>query len=480
MFTNNSAQLQSRSAAAIDRLMSSANQAVPQVLAAVTRYLGNAAERVRVEVAAAAKNSIDGSVTFLLKASTVNGELEWEMPVALERGVPVLTEAKVLEEFAKASGVAAKRVVDMGETEVAAMPIDFRKVVAGRVGDLIIYSSPELPRWNLPVSAADLKTEEGRTAVLAELKQAINFYTLSDFGVSAKLVGDVKLPIVAATTVRAAARPTALPELNITAEQALIQEPDAVYGARIQKPAQSFSKVELRASEYRHGFEARVRRIAEPVLRAWAQAQGGGAIEVISWNLDAAEDSGVGTGKGRIVATVRYYTDTAREEVEVSAAFTSAGELDPQSITKTEQQVKFEASRTAEFAIKSEAEAKEELAKFTAQKEQEALIQAFIHANLGLEAAGEQAQNDQNFGSGPAPKRIPLLKALLPKGAQEAGKKIELAGWVYVLAETEYNNISGDPEHGAYLMACLTDELPGKYPSMGMFGSLGSAFALGR
>lgn len=480
MFTNNSAQLQSRNAAVADRLVASANQAVPQVLAAVKTYLGAAAERVRVEVAAAAKNSVDGSVVFLVKASTVHGELEWEMPVALDRGVPVLTEAKVLEEFAKATGVAAKRTA-LEESEVAAMAVDFAKLVAGRAGNLVLYSSPELPRWNLPVSAELLKTEEGRTQVLAELQQSIGFYTLSDFGVTAKLVGDIKLPVVAATDIKAAARPAALPELNITAEQAIIQEPDAVYGARIQKPAQSFSKTELRASEYRHGFEARVRKAAEPVLRAWAQAQGGGAIEVIAWNLDAASDNGLGIGKGKVVATVRYYTDSSREEVEVSAAFNSAGELDPTSIAKTAEQTKFEASRDAEFKVKSEAEAKAELARFTAQREQAALIEDFIQANLGVEASGGNVQNGQNFLNKPVSPRIPIMKALLPKEAQTAGKKVQLNGYVYLLAETDYANNSGDPVHSAYLMACLTDDMPSdKIPSMGLFGSLGAALGIGR
>ena len=479
MFTNNSAQLQSRTAAVSDRLMASANQAVPQVLAAVSRYLGDAAQRLRVEVAAAAKNSVDGAVTFLLKASTVHGELEWEMPVQFDRGVPVLTEAKVLEEFAKATGVAAKQV-ELADVDVHTMAVDFAKLVASRAGDLVLYTSPELPRWNMPVMTAELKTEEGRTQVLATLQQSVNFYTLSDFGVSAKLVGEVKLPVVRTEVKAAAAKPAPLPELNITAEQALIQEPDAVFGARIQKPAQSFSPRELRASEYRHAFEARIRKAAEPVVHAWAKAQGGGAIEVIGWNLDAATDNGLGIGKGKVIATVRFYTDSSREEVEVVASFNAAGELDPTTITKTEEQAKFEASRDAEFKVKNEAEAAEELAKFTAQRQAQAQTEAFIAANLGINAAGEQAQNNQNFLAGPAPARIPLLKALLPKEASVAGKKIELAGWVYVLAETEYNNISGDPEHSAYLMACITDEVPGKYPSMGLFGSLGSALALGR
>jgi hypothetical protein len=148
------------------------------------------------------------------------------------------------------------------------------------------------------------------------------------------------------------------------------------------------------------------------------------------------------------------------------------------SIAKTEEQNKFEASRVAEMKVKSDAEAAEELAKFTAQRDDALLVQAFVNANLGIEAAGEMAQNDQNYLAGPAPKRIPLLKALLPKEAQVAGKKIELSGYVYVLTETEYNNVTGDPVHSAYLMACITEELPGKYPTMGLFGSLGSAIGL--
>ncbi len=480
MNTNQHAQLQSRAAAVADRMMASATQAMPLVLAAARQFLlPLGAERIRVEVAAGASNTVDGSVSFRLSASTAQGELEWVMPVVMDRGVPILTEQAIQQEFKKAMEVKSAAALDLGERDVATMAVDFKKVSAARAGDLVVYTSPELPRWNLPVSASTLKTEEGRTQVLADLRQSIDFYCLSDFGVTAK-IGEAKLPVVRAQDVKAAAQPKALPEVDVTIPEAL-QEPEAIFGARTQRSAQSFSPTELRASEYRYGFEARVRKISEPVLKAWAQSQGGGAIEVIAWNLDEAKDGGVGAGQGKVVATLRFYTDSSREEVEVSASFNAAGDIDPLSIAKTEQQLKFEAANTAEFKVKSEEEAKQELARFTAQQEQQASAEAFVRANLGLEASDENVALGQNFLSKPAVKSIPILKALLPKEAMTAGKELEIDGNVYVLAESNYGNISGDPVHSAYMLAVLTDKLPnGKRPGLGMFGALGTALSAGR
>jgi hypothetical protein len=287
----------------------------------------------------------------------------------------------------------------------------------------------------------------------------------------------MKLPIVAAQNVKAAAQPKMLPELMADVPEPL-QQPGFMSGVRTLTPSSSFSPKELRASEYRYAFEAKVRKVVEPVLKAWAQAQGGGAIEVIAWNLTEASDSGIGAAKGKVVATLRYYTDTSREEVEVQAAFNASGDIDAKTIAKTEQQVKFEAESVSALNLKNEDEAKAELAKFTAQQESQAQVEAYIQANLGLEASGENVANGQNFLNTPVVARIPILKALLPKEAASVGKELELNGYVYVLAETDYNNISGDPDHSAYLVAVLTQKAPnGKRPTMGLFGSLGAALA---
>lgn len=476
MKTNQHAQLQSQSSAVAERLNVSARLATPAVLATVQRVLGSQAQRLSAEVEAAPKNTVDGSVSYAFRASTTQGELNWKMDVALRDGVPVLSEARVLEEFGKALALKSAAAANLGETDAATMTVDFKKVQASRAGDLVVYSSPELPRWNMPVSTSELKTDEGRAQVLAELKKSIGFYCLSDFGMQATLVGDAGLPVVAAQDVRAAAQPKAMPQPD--GWEDLVQGPEALLGARVQKPAQSFSPIELRAEGYRYGFEAKVRRAAEPVFQAWAKAQGGGAVEVIGWNFAEAKDSGTGVAQGKLVATLRYYTNTSREEVEVQAAFTAAGVLDAASVAKTEQQLSFEASRTAEFKVKSEAEAQAELERVAAERENLATIEAFIQANLGIAASGENVANGQNFLNTPVVKRIPILKALLPKEASEPGKKIELNGYVYELRPTEYNSIA-NVDHSAYLMACLTEEFPGKYPTLGLFGELGTLLTAG-
>jgi hypothetical protein len=474
---NQNAGYQSRSVAIEERLLATVQQAAPEVRARLERYLApQGISRVRIDGISAASNIVDGKAVFHVLATAPEGEVSMDLEVALDKGVPVLTEAKVLEEMAKVRAAAAADV-DLGETDVPEMVVDFAKVSASRAGDLVLYTSPELPRWNLPVTAEVLKTEDGRKQVLAALVDSIGIYCLSDFGVQAALKSmDKGLPVVRAQEVKAAAVPKPLPELMAETLTLEASAQEAVLGgARSVKPTQSFSPQEFRAAEYRSGFESRIRRTVEPSLTAWAKAQGGGAIEVIGWDLSGAIDGTTGEAKGKVKATLRYYTDTAREEVEVEAALKADGTIDATTIAKSAEQQKFEAERTQDLNLKNEEEAKAELERFTAQQERQANTEALIRANLGIEAA--DATLGQNYLSKPAAKRIPILKALLPEGAMEAGKKVQFGGYVYVLAETDYGNNSGDPAHSAFLMACLTEEVPNdRIPGMGLWGGQGAVF----
>jgi hypothetical protein len=447
---------------------------VPKVLMAVSPILASQGlGRIQVEVVNTPSNIIDGKATFRISASAPEGELSWDMELDLVRGMPVLTEQRVLDELAKVRAAEASRPVDLG-MEVSSMRVDFGKVEARRNGDLIIYSSPELPQWNFPVSFSELKTDDGKKKVLAELVESINNYCLSDFGVKANVQAASKLPVVQVNEVKASAKPKPIPELMAETVELNTNEFVDSIGTRKVHSAQSYTPQEFRAAEFRNSFEASLRQKATPTLVAWARSQGGGAVEVISWDLSKAEDHGSGA-KGKIVATLRFYTDTSREEVEVEASLKPDGTVDATTISKTESQVKFEAERNKELQIKSEEEAKLELERFLAEQKRQANTEAFINAALGFEATGQNVAQGQNFLNKPVADRIPILKALLPKDAAEPGKFIELNGYVYELRPTNYNSVS--EESSAYLMACLTDKLPGKYPNMGMWGSMSSIFS---
>ena len=175
-------------------------------------------------------------------------------------------------------------------------------------------------------------------------------------------------------------------------------------------------------------------------------------------------------------------TDVAGNLIGTNVEGTAAvGNLTATAVAKTAQQLKFEAERVTALNLKSEEEAKQELAKFTAQQEQERLVAAFVDANLGLTAAFESVGDGQNFLHQSMPKRIPLLKALLPKEAAVAGKLIQLNGYVFKLAETEYGSIAG-VDKSCYLMAIMQpDEMPTeKIPGMGLFGALGTLLTAAR
>ncbi len=459
---------ESQKMASADRIAATAQQAMPKIQSGLRAYLTGQGARLRsVELETGPTNTVDGVLTVSIKADLDKTFLDYTMDVPLKDGIAQVNETLLDTIFKAAKEADEKAPAVLDTTAASRKEIDLSQIEGIRHDELVVFTSKELPRWQYHVPVATLKDDNSRKITCSRIVASISGYCLQDFQQVAAYKQDVfALPMIHEASVTAKPEPMPVvdyPEAKIDAE--LTEHHFAVHG---RKPAMDSANVQADVTERKEAFQSLVRRDADPAVAMFIRSQlKGGNHTILGYDYANVTYNDSGKLMGYVDVDVRYYSDKSIDQVTLRATYDAMGKMPTRTedllkatVAPTPESVKAAENAEAELKILSDEEASKEFEDYMeAQKKAEA-----DGADFKVTAGYGQGSNFNNF---PAAPRIPLLKALVPAELGE-GDKLELRGFVYQLAATDYNCV--DIEHSAYWMACLTDELPGKYPNMGMFG----------
>lgn len=458
--------LDQRSAALEERLIASAQQALPAVVSAVTEQLSKlGAASTKVEVSARPKNSIESEFTVRVQTTVNAGFLDYEMVVPMKDGHAALSEAIIASTFKEAvDKFDADDTLPSGQT-LQLLDVDLGKVVAHRYEDIVVYSSEDLPTWLYEVPVASLKNPQNHQLIASRILSSLRGICLTDYyRVAAFKQESFSLPAAQATDIKAAAVEPVNPDYQTeyTAEELEAAVEQHNHKVLVMHAAAADSP-EANREERDYAFQAELRASLAPVVEGYVKEElKGGNPRIIGFKYDKVRRKMNGLTAGFVAVEVTYYSDQSIEATELKVPYTEDGKIDAEKIGKTELSIKAEAEREAELKILSEEQAKKEMDVY--RKELEAKAEEL--QRIGIKGATSQGAN---FLQKDAVDRVPVLKALMPADTKP-GDKIDLRGYVYEVAATDYN--SPDVEHCAFWLLCLTDELPGKAPGLGLWSSM--------
>jgi hypothetical protein len=420
-----------------------------RVLAAALRSLKVSSPRYTV--AATMKNSFEGQVDFNLSCVSENWPVTFKASAIVKDGKLVFSEKDVAEPLAAA--LTAAKAVKIEAAAPKTVDVDLTKVVAFRAGDVISFSSPELPSWALHLKANELADEQSRKFAPSRVMASIRGFCITQFNVAAAFKQEeFKLPVIQAHVV-AKIVPQAPPQWQVPVVSAPqhVQASVDNLSAQTVKPAQERDPnlSASRTNDARRLFETHLRATAEPAALAWVRANlKGGAPSVKSADMSGVQYDAAKNLTGAAVLTVKFYGSKGVEEASVSVPFDKMGRADVKAIQRTQADLLAEEQRVAALKLKSEEQARKEFEQFVASEraKQERLDKMGVKAGVGY------------GGSKPLPNFIiHVPKVSLPEEFSVAGKKLVVDGMVYEVEPTNFN--APDIEHSTFWALRLKPEL---------------------
>jgi hypothetical protein len=423
--------------------------AAERVLAAALRSLKVSSPRYTV--AATMKNSFEGQVDFNLSCVSQNWPVTFKASAMVKDGKLEFSEKDVAEPLAAA--LTASKAVKIEAAATKTIEVDLTKVVAFRAGDVVSFSSPELPSWALHLKANELADEQSRKFAPSRVMASIRGFCVTSFNVTASFKQEeFKLPVIQAHVVaKIVAKPLPTWQLPVVAAA---QNPQVVIdnlSVHASKPAQERDPNQslIRANDARRQFENHLRATAEPAAIAWVRANlKGGAPSVKAADMSGVQYDANRNLAGAAVVTVKFYGSMGVEEASVSVPFDKMGRADVKAIQRTQADLMAEEQRAAALKIKSDEEARNQFEQFVKSEraKQERIAGMGVKASVGY------------GGSKPLPNFIiNVPKVSLPESVSVVGKKIVVDGMVYEVEPTNFN--SPDIEHCAFWALRLKPEL---------------------
>lgn len=424
--------------------------AAERVLAAALRSLKVSSPRYTV--AAAMKNSFDGQIDFNLSCVSENWPVTFKASAIIKDGKLSFAEKDVAEPLAAAL-TAAKAVKVQAAAEPKSLEVDLTKVVAFRNGDVVSFSSPELPSWALHLKANELADEHSRKFAPSRVMASIRGFCVTQFNVTAAFKQEeFKLPVIQAHVV-AKIVPKAPAQWQVPVVAAAQNPQTAIDGLSVtaSKPAQERDPnlSANRTNDARRLFETHLRATAEPAALAWVRTNlKGGAPSVKSYDMSGVQYDANRNLTGAAVLTVKFYGSKGVEEASVSVPFDKMGRADVKAIQRTQADLMAEEQRVAALKLKTDEEARKEFERFVASEraKEERLTNLGVKASVGY------------GGSKPLPNfLIHVPKVSLPEEFSVAGKRLVVDGMVYEVEPTNFN--APDIEHSTFWALRLKPEL---------------------
>ncbi len=404
----------------------------------------------RYTVTATMKNSFDGQIDFNLSGITENWPVSFKASAMVKDGKLAFTEKDVADPMAAA--LVAAKAVKIEAAAPKSLDIDLTKVVAFRAGDVISFSSPELPSWALHLKANELMDEHSRKFAPSRVMASIRGFCVTQFNVSASFKQEeFKMPMIQAKVVaKVVAKAPAQWQVPIVAQpqHAMALENLSVQASR---PAQERdpNQSRIQANDARRMFESTLRATAEPAAIAWVRATlKGGAPSILGRDFSGVQYDANHNLVGAAVLTVKFYGKMGVEEASISVPFDSRGRADVKAIQRTQADLVAEEERRAKLQITSDEDARRQFEEFVASEraKQGRLDKLGVKASVGY------------GGSKPLPNFIiNVPKVSLPEEYSVVGKKIVVEGMVYEVEPTNFN--APDIEHCAFWALRLKPEL---------------------
>lgn len=422
--------------------------AAERVLAAALRVLKVSSPRYTV--VATMKNSFDGQVDFNLSCVSQNWPVSFVASAMVKDGKLSFTEKDVAEPLAAA--LVAAKAVKIEASVPKTLAVDLTQVVAYRAGDVVAFSSPELPSWSLYLKANELTDEQSRKFAPSRVMASIRGFCITQFNVAASFKQeDFKLPVIQAHVVaKVVAKSLPQWQLPVIAQAQHQQVSMDNLSVTASKPAQERdpNQQAIRANDARRLFETNLRMTAEPAAIAWVRANlKGGNPSVKSYDMSGVQYDANRNLIGSAVMTVKFYGSLGVEEASVSVPFDKMGRADVKAIQRTQADLMALEQSNAALKVKSEAEARTEFEQFVASEraKQDRLSKMGVKAGVGY------------GGSKPLPNFIiNVPKVSLPEWVV-AGKKIVVEGMIYEVEPTNFN--APDIEHSTFWALRLKPEL---------------------
>lgn len=404
----------------------------------------------RYTVTATMKNSFDGQIDFNLSGITENWPVTFKASAMVKDGKLAFSEKDVAEPMAAALVVA--KAVKIEAAAQKSLDVDLTKVVAFRAGDVVSFSSPELPSWALHLKANELIDEHSRKFAPSRVMASIRGFCITQFNVSASFKQEeFKMPMIQAHVVaKIVAKAPAQWQVPIVAQP---QHAMAIDNLSVQasRPAQERDPNlnAIQASNSRRVFESHLRSSAEPAALAWVRANlKGGAPSVKSFDVSGVQYDAEHKLVGAAVMTIKFYGKMGVEEASISVPFDRQGRADVKAIQRTQADLMAEEERRAQLKITSEEDARKQFEDFVASEraKQERLGKMGVKAGVGY------------GGSKPLPNFIiNVPKVSLPESVSVVGKRIVVDGMIYEVEATNFN--APDIEHCAFWALRLKPEL---------------------
>jgi hypothetical protein len=424
-------------------------------------------------------NSLDGSVKIVTVATVGGRVISFEIETPVSNGVAAVSDVLVEAAIREAKDLDTTPLL-AGSVEVRKFPVDLSKIVASRKDDIVTYTTPELPLWNMFTDVSALKDPINHQVVASAIVSSIRGYCLSGYSRVAEFsTMAFTLPVVREQTVEASLVAAAeIPGWNVPQTQ---MEADAqITMMNLQASGRSASELPIDApSDHLLASQQRIQLYVAPAAIAFvAKELKGGGASVTAYDFSRMKMTANGAYAGTVLATVSFYSNNDIESAVLEVPVSDQGIVIGAEVKRSKMTLEASQKKAAEIKILSDEQAKQQFAEFKAK--QEGQFETLVKAGYDFKA--DNAGLGSTLFNRPPSERIPVQRALLPLNANVPGKFIELGGYVYELCPTNYNTMgASEPDESPFLMLVLRPEKdPGSADAHSIYGTAELTAVAGR
>jgi hypothetical protein len=445
-----------------------------RVRAAAQQVMGKATLHKVQPILVSMPNSLDGTITYAIEVCGSHGIYTCNYEVEVKAGEAKISADALKDLFEASERQSMTASSGIGLQETRKFAVDMTKLCARRAGSYVVYTTPELPLWNLSASVETLRSAVGRDSVKSEIISNLKGYVLAyGSNVVAELSAETfDLPAPEseapkAAVVKAEKMPwmADVPATFIEANNLITQQNiTASKNTRIEDIFDGTSEVEVNAQ---NKFAAANRSAVVAFLASSQKAVPARTrveFDFSGTKVDAASGFIVGD---KISAKVEYLAGLSYENSVVEMPLDGKGGIVAKEIKIDESTIGRRNKVEADLKVLSDEEAEARFREHVKSKNEAAVEAAVV---FGVDIL---AQSGSNLYDGPAMERIPVLKATLPLSAPNVGDTIEIAGYVYEVCLTNHLFIGENLSDNPWVMLTKTDKKPGTAKAGSLYGSLG-------
>ncbi len=435
-----------------ERVVASASAETTKVIEDVLRQKGGMASRI--EFTSNMATSFDGTLTATVEAHLEGTMVGFDVTFPVNNQKVGVTEALVATAIEDA--IVKANTLQPLTYEPKKYAVDVDSISASRNEDYVIYKTEYLPLWSTFVSAEALKDPVNHMSVTTGILANIRGYVLKEYNLVADFGGkDFKLPVVVETNVEAKLAPAEIPGWNVP--QTAMEISRDITLANLQMHTVQAASIDYDQSVDKSYAELqKFPVLAKSFVDQFVAKQGGLSAVIDETDFSRVKASLEGVLQGTAKVHVGYLSAEGQKDFWLDLPLSEQGTIQADKITVSKMSLQASLEGASALKILSEQEAKD---KFEALKKSQENFQAALQqSGFLLAAAGTEGAN---WSSGPAMKRIPMLRCVLPLTANTNGKLLDLGGYVYEVTGSHFQTVGNvDIENSVYTMLILREDVP--------------------